>query len=74
MSRFFDLSMLPLAAALTLSSCSNRLAPYHDLLVGSPAAETTAPKGKEVQITYLGTNGYVVKSKDSTIVIDPYLS
>lgn len=66
--------MLALAVVLPLSSCSNRLAPYHDLLVGQPAGETSEPKGKEVQITYLGTNGYLIKSKDSTLVIDPYLS
>ncbi len=74
MSRFFPISILALPLALSLSSCSNRLAPYHDLLVGQPAAEIPEPKGKEVHITYLGTNGYLVKSKDSTIVIDPYLS
>ncbi|MDF1740665.1 MAG: MBL fold metallo-hydrolase [Verrucomicrobiales bacterium] len=74
MFRFFSPSLLVLGLALSLSSCSNRLAPYEDLLVGQPAGEVPRPIGKEVQITYLGTNGYVVKSKDSTIVIDPYLS
>ncbi|MEC5126367.1 MBL fold metallo-hydrolase [Verrucomicrobiales bacterium BCK34] len=74
MSRFFAPSLLALGLALSLSSCSNRLAPYEDLLVGQPAGEIPGPTGNEVQITYLGTNGYVVKSKDSTIVIDPYLS
>ena len=74
MPRIFHLTMLALALTLPLSSCSNRLAPYHDLLVGQPAAELPEPGGSEVQITYLGTNGYLVKSKDSTLVIDPYLS
>lgn len=74
MSRLTLHLFLTPAIFLLLSSCSNRLAPYQDLLVGQPAIETPAPTGKAVHITYLGTNGYVVRSKDSTIVIDPYLS
>lgn len=74
MSRLSLIAILALALSVPLSSCSNRLAPYQDLLAGQPAGETPLPTGSEVHITYLGTNGYVIKSKDSTIVIDPYLS
>ncbi|MEP2777007.1 MAG: MBL fold metallo-hydrolase [Luteolibacter sp.] len=59
---------------LFLSSCSSRLDDYGYLLIGKPAGKMTRPSGHEVQITYLGTNGYIVRSHDTTIVIDPYFT
>jgi len=66
--------LLVLFAALLGASCSNRLGPYQDLLVGTPAEETPAPRGREVSITYLGVNGYLIRSEHTTIVADPYLT
>lgn len=68
-----------LCAAVPLlfgASCAYRLDVYEDdnLLVGTPAAKTPLPRGNEVQVTYLGTNGYIIRSSDTVLVIDPYLS
>ncbi len=57
-----------------LSSCSNHIAAYNDLLVGEPSVETSEPQRGDVHITYLGTNGYLFRSHDSTIAVDPYFS
>ncbi len=57
-----------------MSSCSNRLAPYQDLLVGEPATETSPPRGREVQVTYLGVNGYLIRSATTTLMVDPYFT
>lgn len=65
---------LPLLLAAAASSCSNGLRAHRDLLVGSPAVETKKPAKGEVQITYLGTNGYLFRSRDTTIAVDPYFS
>lgn len=59
---------------LGLGACSNRLGPYQDLLVGQPSEVVSPPEGEEVQITYLGVNGYLVRSRNVTIAIDPYFS
>ena len=57
-----------------LPSCAYRLTPYENITVGKPAVEVPAPVGEEIQITYLGTNGYIFRSSNTTIVVDPYLS
>ncbi|MDF1825970.1 MAG: MBL fold metallo-hydrolase [Verrucomicrobiales bacterium] len=57
-----------------LGACSNRLGPYQDLLVGEPSELVSSPRGREVQVTYLGTNGFLVRSHQVTIAIDPYFS
>lgn len=50
------------------------LGPYARYLVGAPALETRPPRGSEVAITYLGVNGYLVRSAGTTLAIDPYFS
>lgn len=63
-------------AGLTLlaTSCPGQLAPYEEFLVGAPSIETGPPEKGEVCITYLGTNGFCIRSADTTLLIDPYFS
>lgn len=67
-----------LAALILLSSlsvsCSNGLRSCQNLLVGQPAATVPAPGPDKVTITYLGVNGYLIRSGATTIVVDPYFS
>lgn len=73
----FRLSLfLAVTGALSMTSCSYRLEPYRDLLVGE-AATVTAPAtdpDTSVFLTYLGTAGYLVEWKDTALVIDPYFT
>ncbi|MGJ8643147.1 MAG: MBL fold metallo-hydrolase [Luteolibacter sp.] len=59
---------------MVLVSCSKGLDPYSDLLVGEPAVSSPSKRSQEVTITYLGTNGYLIESGETSIVIDPYFS
>lgn len=66
-------------AALTLLSslsvsCSNGLRSCQNLLVGQPAATAPAPGPDKVTITYLGVNGYLFRSGDTSLLVDPYFS
>lgn len=54
--------------------CANRLAPHRDLLVGAPAANVPAPRSNALTVTYLGVNGYLLRSGDTAILVDPYFS
>lgn len=66
-----------IAAALLalLPSCAYRLdTAYSDLLVGTPSDKAPLPRGNQVQVTYLGTNAYLIRSAGTTIVVDPYFS
>ena len=56
----------PLALLFLLVACRT-LAPYPDLLVGNRPVGTTAG----VTITYLGCNGFLVRSGDEALLIDP---
>lgn len=66
---FFAAALLALAA-----SCSNRLGPHRDLLVGVAATQANAPGPSEVTVTYLGVNGYLLRSGDTAILVDPFFS
>ncbi len=70
MRHYFSLLII----ALTLISCGSRLNTQRELLVGIKASDAPSPKHGEVQITYLGTNGYLIRSRDTSIVIDPFFS
>ncbi|MEX2580414.1 MAG: MBL fold metallo-hydrolase [Verrucomicrobiales bacterium] len=66
------------SASLLLSTgCANRPAPYRggedNLLVGEPATEAP-PLTDGVGVTYLGTNGYLIQSPSTAILVDPYFS
>jgi L-ascorbate metabolism protein UlaG (beta-lactamase superfamily) len=48
---------------------------YQSLVVSdSPVLSPLAPASSGVRVTYLGTNGYLLETSDSTILIDPYFS
>ncbi len=61
-------------AALLAVSCSNRLGPHRDLLVGVPAQSAPAPAAEGLSVTYLGVNGYLLRSGREAILVDPFFS
>ena len=63
------------ACAFLLSNCAKRIEAYHHLVAADlPASSPGVPPEQGVRVTYLGTNGYVLESADSTVLIDPYFS
>jgi len=68
------LLLLAAAASLAAGSCSNRLGPHRDLLVGIPATTAPAPGPDELAVTYLGVNGYLLRSGGTAILVDPFFS
>lgn len=66
--------LLAAAAVLAASSCSNRLGPHRDLLVGTPATTVARPEANDLSVTYLGVNGYLLRSGGTTILVDPFFS
>ncbi len=60
--------------ALLSGSCSNRLGPHRDLLVGVAATEAAPPRADELSVTYLGVNGYLLRSGATSILVDPFFS
>ena len=79
-----NLSLLRLIALIAccfcIANCASRLASHQDLLVGHAAVSANelrseeVRKNEEVQVTYLGTNGYLIRYGDTSIVVDPYFS
>ena len=70
-----------LAAAFCASSVGDGgsgrsgLRRYQSLVVSdSPVLTPLAPASSGVRVTYLGTNGYLLETGESTILIDPYFS
>ena len=47
---------------------------YSELVKADPAHATSARPRQGVRITYLGTNGYLLESRDTVLLIDPYFS
>jgi L-ascorbate metabolism protein UlaG (beta-lactamase superfamily) len=49
---------------------------YESLVASDSSAlsNLVAPPSSGVRVTYLGTNGYLLQTSDSTILIDPYFS
>lgn len=64
----------PVVALLSGVGCANQLRGYGDLLQGEPAATASQPGSRSVSITYLGVNGYMLRSGGTTILVDPYFS
>ena len=56
------------------TGCANRLAGYQDLLVGVPAKTAPRPTVDQLSVTYLGVNGYLLRSGETAILVDPYFS
>ncbi len=63
-----------LAACFCTTNCAHRLSTYEDLLVGGLAGTTSGEKSNSVKITYLGTNGYLIQSGETSVVVDPYFT
>lgn len=47
---------------------------FPDLVRADPPGSLAAPPRSGVRITYLGTNGYLLESRDTVLLIDPYFS
>ena len=47
---------------------------YRQLVMVDPPSALSAPPPRGVRITYLGTNGYLLESRDAVLLIDPYFS
>lgn len=47
---------------------------YSQLVKADPPSATSARPRHGVRITYLGTNGYLLESRDTILLIDPYFS
>ena len=47
---------------------------YSQLVKADPPPALSAPPRSGVRITYLGTNGYLLESRDTVLLIDPYFS
>jgi L-ascorbate metabolism protein UlaG (beta-lactamase superfamily) len=47
---------------------------YAQLVKADPAPAISAPPRSGVRITYLGTNAYLLESRDTVLLIDPYFS
>jgi L-ascorbate metabolism protein UlaG (beta-lactamase superfamily) len=47
---------------------------YSQFVKADPAPALAAPPRHGVRITYLGTNGYLLESRDTILLIDPYFS
>ncbi len=63
-----------LAVSFSATNCAHRLTTFEDLLVGELAETVSENKSNAVKITYLGTNGYLIQSGETSIVVDPYFS
>jgi L-ascorbate metabolism protein UlaG (beta-lactamase superfamily) len=59
---------------LLLTACARAGLDEYRHLVRADAAASSAAPGRGVRITYLGTNGYLLESRGSTLLIDPYFS
>lgn len=46
---------------------------YRDFIVAD-RKWSPSPPGKGVRVTYLGTNAYLLESRDATLLVDPYFS
>src|SRR3977135_549770 len=46
---------------------------YRSLIVADTLRSASPPK-KGVRVTYLGTNAYLLESRDATLLVDPYFS
>lgn len=46
---------------------------YRDLIVGDRNSSSSPPK-EGVRVTYLGTNAYLLESREAALLIDPYFS
>ena len=47
---------------------------YSSLTRADASPTTSAPPRRGVRITYLGTNGYLFETRDTTLLVDPYFS
>jgi L-ascorbate metabolism protein UlaG (beta-lactamase superfamily) len=68
---FRSLHMVALASIAMLAACTRPGFQQHrDLIkVDPPGAPVSG-----VKVTYLGVNGYLLQSRDSTVLVDPYFS
>ena len=59
---------------LAVTPALGSLEKYSQFVKADPAPALFAPPRHGVRITYLGTNGYLLESPDTVLLIDPYFS
>jgi L-ascorbate metabolism protein UlaG (beta-lactamase superfamily) len=59
---------------LSVTPALGGLEKYPQLVKADPPIALSAPPRHGVRITYLGTNGYLLESRDTVLLIDPYFS
>ena len=59
---------------LSVTPALGGLEKYPQLVKADPLPARFAPPPHGVRITYLGTNGYLLESRDAGLLIDPYFS
>src|SRR5215210_3913454 len=59
------------ALSILCGCAGSSFGPQKDLLVSDPppASDTTG-----VRVTYLGTNGYLLESRNTVVLVDPYFT
>ena len=65
--------LVVLALWITMAELHAGLQRYRDFIVADQDASFAPPK-TGVRITYLGTNAYLLQSRDAALLIDPYFS
>lgn len=65
---------LLLPCVLFLSSCAKTIRGYSHLYPENLAETGEPPSKSSVEITYLGCNAYLLRSADTTVLVDPYFS
>lgn len=65
--------LLAFSLWMAMSEVHAGLNRYRDLVVRDNDQTFAAPR-KGVRVTYLGTNSYLLESRDATLLVDPYFS
>ena len=78
LSAFHFLTARVLVAALVvlsgLSGAQAGLGRCAGLLAADPPGRAAGPPHAGVRVTYLGTNAYLLETRDATLLVDPYFS
>jgi L-ascorbate metabolism protein UlaG (beta-lactamase superfamily) len=59
---------------ISLNTTLADLGKYSQFVKADPAPATSGPPRHGVRITYLGTNAYLLESRDGILLLDPYFS
>ena len=63
-----------LCLLFSLGTAFADLGKYSQLVKADPPSRVSGPPRRGVRITYLGTNAYLLESRDARLLVDPYFS